>query len=109
MTLRLPADEETLLAALLSSRMEGLVGEWIEFWLPYLAQAEQRGEVRPGIDRRQAAEWIVRLMLSFAVMPSVSFDADRPEEVRAFVAAFIVDGLGTRAIRRRTRPPTRED
>jgi hypothetical protein len=48
-------------------------------------------------------------MLSFAVMPSVSFDADRPEEVRAFVAAFIVDGLGTRAIRRRTRPPTRED
>jgi AcrR family transcriptional regulator len=109
MTLRLPADEETLLAALLSSRMEGLVGEWIEFWLPYLVQAEQRGEVRPGIDRRQAAEWIVRLMLSFAVMPSVSFDADRPEEVRAFVAAFIVDGLGTRAIRRRTRPPTRED
>jgi AcrR family transcriptional regulator len=114
MTLRLPADEETLLAALLSSRIEGLVGEWVEFWLPYLAQAEQRGEVRPGLDHRQAAEWIVRMMLSFAVMPAVTFDADRPDEVRAFVAAFIVGGLGPRSGRtgrtgRSTGPPTRED
>jgi hypothetical protein len=53
-----------------------------------------RGEIRAGIEHRQAAEWIVRMMLTFAVMPAVSFDADRPEQVRAFVRAFIVDGLG---------------
>jgi AcrR family transcriptional regulator len=93
MTLRLPADEETLFATLLTSRMERLVEEWIEFWLPYLAEAEERGEIRSGVDHRQAAEWIVRMMLSFAVMPSVSFQADRPQEVRAFVHSFIVDGL----------------
>jgi hypothetical protein len=34
------------------------------------------------------------MMLSFAVMPAVSFDADRPDQVRAFVRSFIVDGLG---------------
>jgi AcrR family transcriptional regulator len=94
LSLRLPADEETLFAALLTSQMERLVEEWIEFWLPHLRQAAARGEIRAGIEHRQAAEWIVRMMLTFAVMPAVSFDADRPEQVRAFVRAFIVDGLG---------------
>jgi AcrR family transcriptional regulator len=100
LTLRLPADEETLFATLLTTRMEGLVEEWIVFWLPYLAEAEIRGELRPGLEHRQAAEWIVRMMLSFATMPAVSFDADRPEHVRAFVRSFIVNGLGS--------PPTTE-
>jgi AcrR family transcriptional regulator len=93
-TLRLPADEESLLATLLTSRRERMVEEWIDFWLPYLASAEERGEVRAGIDHRQAAEWIVRIMLSFAVMPPISFDPDSPAQVRAFVRSFIVDGLG---------------
>jgi AcrR family transcriptional regulator len=97
LTLRLPADEESLLATLLTSRLERMVEEWVDFWLPYLAEAEQRGELRSGIDQRQAAEWIVRMMLSFAVMPAVSFDADSPAQVRAFVRSFIVDGLGPRS------------
>jgi AcrR family transcriptional regulator len=101
LTLRLPADEETLAATLMTSRIEHLLGEWIAFWLPYLADAEARGEIRGGIDHRQAAEWIVRMMLSFAVMPAASFDADRPDQVRAFVRAFIISGLGP--------GPTRED
>jgi AcrR family transcriptional regulator len=94
LTLRLPADEETLFAALLTSQMERLVEEWVGFWLPYLSEAQARGEIRRGLDHRQAAEWIVRMMLSFAIMPAVTFDANRPESVRAFVRAFIVDGLG---------------
>jgi AcrR family transcriptional regulator len=98
LTLRLPADAESLLAALLTSRREHLVSEWIHFWLPFLASAEERGELREGVDHRQAAEWIVRLMLSFAIMPSVSFDAESPSQVRAFVRSFIVDGLGPRAV-----------
>jgi hypothetical protein len=36
------------------------------------------------------------MMLSFAIMPVVSFDAERPAQVRAFVRSFIVDGLGPR-------------
>jgi AcrR family transcriptional regulator len=100
LTLRLPADEETLFAALLTSQMERLVEEWIEFWLPHLAEAARRGEVRRGVDHRQAAEWIVRMMLSFAVMPAHTFDADQPEHVRAFVRSFIVDGLGPRPAKR---------
>jgi AcrR family transcriptional regulator len=75
LTLRLPADEESVLATLLTSRLE------------------RRGEIRAGIDHRQAAEWIVRMMLSFAVMPAVSFDGDRPEDIAAFVRSFVVAGL----------------
>lgn len=94
LSLRLPADEESLLATLLTSRLERVVEEWVEFWLPYLAEAQERGELRPEVDHRQASEWIVRMMLSFAIMPSVTFDANSAAQVRAFVRAFVVDGLG---------------
>jgi AcrR family transcriptional regulator len=94
LTLRLPMDEETVFATLLTSRLNDVVEEWVEFWRPYLDAAAARGEIRPGVDRRQAGEWIVRLLLSFAVMPAVTFNADRPEQVRAFVRAFVVTGLG---------------
>jgi AcrR family transcriptional regulator len=104
LTLRLPADEESLFATLLTSRLERMVEEWVDFWLPFLDEAEERGEVRADVDHRQAAEWIVRMMLSFAIMPAVSFDADRPEHVRAFVRAFIVDGFGPRLPRRGMTP-----
>jgi AcrR family transcriptional regulator len=103
LTLRLPADEESLFATLLTSRLERMVEEWVDFWRPYLAEAQERGELRGDIEHRQAAEWIVRMMLSFAVMPAVSFDADRPAEVRNFVRAFIVDGLGPRPEKKPTK------
>jgi AcrR family transcriptional regulator len=96
LSLRLPADEESLLATLLTTRLERVVEEWVDFWIPYLRAAEERGELRAGVDHRQASEWIVRMMLSFAIMPAVSFDAERPALVRAFVRSFIVDGLGPR-------------
>ena len=99
LTLRLPADEESLFATLLTTRLERIVEEWVEFWIPYLTAADGRGELREGIDHRQASEWIVRMMLSFAIMPAISFDAESPAQVRAFVRSFIVDGLGPR-------PPT---
>ncbi len=100
LTLRLPADEEPLYATLLTSRLEGLVEEWVAFWLPFLADARLRGEIRAGIPHRQAAEWIVRMMLSFAVMPAVSFDGDRPEDIRNFVRTFVIVGLGPHQQRR---------
>jgi AcrR family transcriptional regulator len=95
-TFRLKADEESLFATALTTRLDRVVGDWVEFWIPYLTAADERGELRDGLDHRQASEWIVRMMLSFAIMPAVSFDADRPAQVRAFVRAFIVDGLGPR-------------
>lgn len=89
----LVAGDENLLAILLTIRIRALLERWIEFWLPRLAAAEKQGEIRRGLDHRQAAEWIVRLMLSFGIMPSVTVDLDDPEAVRAFVRAHLVQGF----------------
>jgi len=85
--------DESLLATLLTVQIEGLVARWIDFWLPFLAEAEARGEIRHGLKHREAAEWIVRVMLSLAVMPGVAIDTDDPGAVRAFVSQFIVRGF----------------
>ncbi len=91
--LRLPAEGDSLLATLLSVQIDRLLTQWIEFWLPLLDEAERRGEIRAGLDHRRAGEWIVRTMLSFAVMPAVTFDIDDPDAVRAFVHDHLIAGL----------------
>ena len=93
LTLRLPADEESLFATLLTTRLERVVEEWVDFWLPYLAEAEERGELRHEVDHRQSAEWIVRQLLSFALVPPITFPAGDPAELRSFVGAHVVSGL----------------
>jgi AcrR family transcriptional regulator len=102
LTLRLPAEGESLLAMLLSVQIDRLLTQWIEFWLPFLDEAERRGEIRTGLDHRRAAEWIVRIMLSFAVMPSVTFDIDEADAVRSFVHDHLIAGLAAG-----TKPPER--
>jgi len=93
LTLRLPAEGESLLATLLSAQIDRLLSQWIDFWLPFLRAAEGRGEIRPGLDHQRASEWIVRSMFSFAVMPSVTFDMDDPAAVRSFVQDHLIAGL----------------
>ena len=93
LTLRLPAEGDSLLATLMSAQIERLLSQWIDFWLPFLGDAEERGEIRAGLDHRRASEWIVRSMFSFAVMPSVTFDMDDPDAVRSFVHDHLIAGL----------------
>jgi AcrR family transcriptional regulator len=88
-----PDVDEHLLAVLLSMRAEPLLEAWVAFWEPLLAAAEQRGEVRPGLDRRTAGEWIVRSLVTFAVMPSIVIDLDDDQAVRTFVGSHIIRGL----------------
>jgi AcrR family transcriptional regulator len=90
---RLPGDTDSLFAILLTARLSSLLDAWIEFWLPRLASAEERGEIRPGLEHRHLAEWILRLMVSFAVMPAVTVDLADDDAVRAFVADHLVRGL----------------
>jgi AcrR family transcriptional regulator len=90
---QLPADDEQLLATLMTASSRHLTDEWVDFWLPFLDDAEGRGEIRPGLDHREAGEWIVRFLMSFAVMPAVTFDADDPQSVRSFVRTYAVAGF----------------
>lgn len=92
--LHLPGETDSLFATLLTARREVLFGRWVAFWEPRLAVAERRGEVRAGLDRSQTGELIVRLLLSFAVLPTVvSFDAADPGAVAGFVRDHLLRGL----------------
>jgi AcrR family transcriptional regulator len=93
MSLAPPGDQESLLAMVLAVQVETLLAHWVEYWLPFLADAESRGEIRRGLDHRRAAEWIVRVLMSLTLMPSVVVDLDDRAAVRAFVEEFIVQGL----------------
>jgi AcrR family transcriptional regulator len=93
LTLRLPGERDSLLATMLTAGSLRLVERWGQFWRPRLAAAAARAEVRPDLDHRQAAEWIVRLMLSFALLPSAVVDLDDAEAVRAFVRDHAVRGF----------------
>lgn len=89
-TLPLPGEQDdSVHATLLALRPTTLVERWVEFWLPRLAAAEERGDIRAGLDHRRLAEWIVRLLLSFAVMPSVTVDLTDPDDVRDFVRTHL--------------------
>lgn len=101
LTLALP-DDENVLAVMLTSRAEALVERWVDFWQPLLADAAERGEIRGDLDHRRAGEWIVRVLLSLALMPSVTVDLDDADAVRDFVHDHIVHGLGPRPSRSRT-------
>jgi AcrR family transcriptional regulator len=93
LTLHLPAEGESLLATLLTVKVDRLLEQWTAFWLPFLDDAERRGEIRSGLDHHRAGEWIVRMLLSFAVMPSVTFDMDDAVAVRSFVHDHLIVGL----------------
>jgi AcrR family transcriptional regulator len=93
--------QDAAMGTLLATQMESLLSDFVDFWPPYLAAAERRGEIRTGLDHRRVSEWIVRLMASFVTVPSVVVDLDDTDQVRAFVQDFVVDGL-------RPWPPTSE-
>lgn len=87
------AEGDTLLAMLLTARVRRLLEEWVEFWQPFLAAAEARGEIRAGLDHRRAGEWIVRVLLTFAIVPVVTFDGDDAGALDRFVRDHLVPGL----------------
>jgi AcrR family transcriptional regulator len=80
-------------AALALAHTQHILNRWIEFWIPRLDEARERGEVRADLDLRQAAEWIMRMMISLVTIPSLVVDLDDPEAVRRFVRDHIVRGF----------------
>ena len=64
---RMGADErESLLAAVMTAGSHTLVARWDEFWLPRLAGAAARDEVRADLDHRRGGRWGVGPVVSVA-------------------------------------------
>jgi AcrR family transcriptional regulator len=85
--------DEPELAALRLAQAGRTLDRWVSFWVPYLAEARERGEVRRDLDLREAAEWIMRILISLVTVPSVTFDLENPEQVRRYVEDHLVRGF----------------
>ena len=81
------------LALLLTSHSEPLLRDTIDFLVPYVEAAAERGELRKGLNVRQAAEWISRMLFTIASMPAVTFRGSDPKAWRKFFRDHVIRGL----------------
>jgi AcrR family transcriptional regulator len=84
---------ESILVLLLRNIGDDLMKLSIELWKPRVRAAKQRGEVADSVDPGRASEWIVRMLLSFELLPPIGVNLNSPRAVRRFVSEHIVAGL----------------
>jgi AcrR family transcriptional regulator len=84
---------EPALATLRLASTPTMFARWIDFWIPFLEAARADGEVRADLEVRQAAEWIMRILISLVTVPSATIALDDPEQVRRFIEDHLVRGF----------------
>jgi AcrR family transcriptional regulator len=84
---------ESILVLLLRNVGDELMERSIDLWKPLVRAAQRSGEVREDLDAGRASEWIVRMLLSFELLPPIVVNLDSPRAVRRFVTDHIVAGL----------------
>jgi AcrR family transcriptional regulator len=84
---------ESILVLLLRNIGDDLMKRAVELWKARVRAAQQRGEIGAAVDPARASEWIVRMLLSFELLPPIGVNLDSPRAVRRFVSEYIVDGL----------------
>ena len=84
---------ESILVLLLRNVGDDLMERSIDLWKPLVRAAQSSGEVREDLDPGRASEWIVRMLLSFELLPPIGVNLDSPRAVRRFVTDHIVAGL----------------
>ena len=84
---------ESILVLLLRKVPGDLMERSIDLWKPLVRAAQRRGEVREDLDAGRASEWIVRMLLSFELLPPIGVNLESPRAVRRFVTDHIVAGL----------------
>jgi AcrR family transcriptional regulator len=95
----LAGSRETPVRTVLLVRTGFMAQRWLSFWLPRLDDARGRGELRRDVDQRRAAEWVTRLLVSFAFMPDLEVDVRDKTGLRQFVRQCLLEGLGNRGPR----------
>ncbi|BBZ68819.1 putative TetR-family transcriptional regulator [Mycolicibacterium insubricum] len=90
---RLMSDDSELMRHLIADG-DSAVRRSTQFLIPYVRDAQQRGEVGAAVDVEAASEWLARIVYSFStVNEALTFDMSNPETVRRYVEKFAVNGL----------------
>jgi AcrR family transcriptional regulator len=90
--MKLRQDEPEEFAACAGAGVQGLVPDLAAFWAPYLAAAQERGEIDVA-DLGEAAEWVARSLLSIATVPGNTLDPDDSAAVLAHLNRYVMPGL----------------
>jgi len=90
-------EPESVLPYLAFDRLDGLLRRVCETGGPLLAPW-----LGPGDDAARTAEWVARIVLSYALAPSPSFDLRDPESVRRLVRTYVLPGLAVGALSARS-------
>jgi AcrR family transcriptional regulator len=83
----------SILVLLLRNIGDDLMHRSVELWKPLVRAAQRTGEVGADVDAARASEWIVRMLLSFELLPPIGVNLDSPRSVKRFVGDHIVAGL----------------
>ena len=84
---------EGIVVLLLRNIGEDLMKRAVELWKPRVKAAQRDGEIGLGVDPARAGEWIVRVLLSFELLPPIGVNLDNPRAIRRFVTDHIITGL----------------
>ncbi|MGB2920966.1 MAG: TetR/AcrR family transcriptional regulator [Mycobacterium sp.] len=93
LVLKLRQEEPEAFAACVGLGVRGLIPEIAAFWEPYLRAAVDNGEIHPDTDCAESAEWIGRITMSLATVPSEHFDPENPDSVLRHARRYIVAAL----------------
>lgn len=85
------ASESARTAGSIAGASDALAALALQFLRPLLVRAQERGDLRADVAVDDAAEWVLRTILSLLTVPGVR-RRDRAER-RAFVASFLVPAL----------------
>jgi AcrR family transcriptional regulator len=84
---------EGIVVLLLRNTGDNLMRRAIELWKPLVRAAQHTGEVGADVDAARASEWIVRILLSFELLPPIGVNLDSPRSVKRFVGDHVIAGL----------------
>lgn len=84
---------ESVVVLLLRNIGDDLMKRAVELWKPRIKAAQRDGEIGAHIDPARAGEWIVRVLLSFELLPPIGVNLERPRAVRRFITDHIITGL----------------
>jgi AcrR family transcriptional regulator len=76
-------------------------GAWLEraarFWEPYVAAAQESGEIRPELDVQRTAVWVARCLFALALMSPQTPSRAEVAQIRADARTYIAGGLSPAA------------
>jgi AcrR family transcriptional regulator len=91
--MRLRMSEPDEFAACAGAGVQGLVPDLAAFWRRYLVAARDGGEIHPDTDIEEASEWVARIVISLATVPSETLDPDDQDQVRTHVRRYVMPAL----------------